>query len=118
MTIQEGELLWTPREAFAKSSQLALFMDWLRVHRKLDFADYAALWQWSVDQLEEFWAALWQYFEIDSSAPYECVLKEREMPGALWFPGARVNFAKHMLRKGQTSRPLSTIAARSDRRRR
>jgi len=82
MTIQEGELLWTPREAFAKSSQLASFMDWLRVHRQLDFTDYAALWQWSVDCLEDFWAAVWEYFEIESSTPYEYVLKERTMPGA------------------------------------
>ncbi|KPU99490.1 acetoacetyl-CoA synthetase [Variovorax paradoxus] len=105
MTIQEGELLWTPREAFAKSSQLASFMDWLRVHRQLEFTDYAALWQWSVDCLEDFWAAVWEYFEIESSTPHECVLKERTMPGAEWFPGARVNFAKHMLRKGRRGWP-------------
>lgn len=105
MTIQEGELLWTPREAFAKASQLASFMDWLRRQRGLDFADYSALWQWSVDCLEDFWGALWEYFAIDSSTPYECVLKERVMPGAQWFPGARVNFARHMLRKGRRGRP-------------
>jgi acetoacetyl-CoA synthetase len=92
MTIQEGDLLWTPSPALVQTSQLARFMHWLREHRSLDFADYAALWQWSVDFVEDFWEALWQYFEIDSSAPYTSVLNERVMPGAVWFPGARVNF--------------------------
>lgn len=105
MTLGEGELLWTPRPAFAQAAQVSLFMDWLKREKGLDFADYASLWQWSVDRLEDFWEALWRYFQIDSSTPYECVLRERVMPGAVWFPGARVNFAKHMLRKGQRGRP-------------
>ena len=105
MAIKEGDLLWTPRPEFAQSSQIGLFMDWLRREKGLDCADYSALWQWSVDCIEDFWAALWTYFEIDSSTPHECVLKERAMPGAVWFPGARVNFAKHMLRRGRRGRP-------------
>lgn len=105
MAVQEGDLLWTPGQEFAQSSQIALFMDWLRQHKGLDFADYATLWQWSVDCIEDFWAALWSYFEIDSSTPYDCVLQQRVMPGAVWFPGARVNFAKHVLRKGRRGRP-------------
>ncbi|GMV56391.1 MAG: acetoacetate-CoA ligase [Betaproteobacteria bacterium] len=105
MAVQEGDLLWTPGPEFAQSSQVALFMDWLRRHKGLDFADYATLWQWSVDCIEDFWAALWSYFEIDSSTPYDCVLQQRVMPGAVWFPGARVNFAKHVLRKGRRGRP-------------
>lgn len=105
MAVQEGDLLWTPGQEFAQSSQIALFMDWLRQHKGLDFADYGTLWQWSVDCIEDFWAALWSYFEIDSSTPYDCVLQQRVMPGAVWFPGARVNFAKHVLRKGRRGRP-------------
>ena len=104
MAVQEGDLLWTPGQEFARSSQIALFMDWLRQHKGLDFADYGTLWQWSVDCIEDFWAALWSYFEIDSSTPYDCVLQQRVMPGAVWFPGARVNFAKHVLRKGRRGR--------------
>ncbi len=51
-------------------------------------------WWWAALQRTDFWAALWSYFEIDSSTPYDCVLQQRVMPGAVWFPGARVNFAK------------------------
>jgi acetoacetyl-CoA synthetase len=105
MAAKEGELLWTPRPDFAQSSQLAQFMEWLRGKRGLDFPDYAALREWSVDRIEDFWAALWEYFAIESSTAYSCVLKERVMPGAVWFPGARVNFARHMLRNGRRGRP-------------
>ncbi|MBC5762940.1 acetoacetate--CoA ligase [Ramlibacter albus] len=105
MAVKEGELLWTPRPDFAQSSQVALFMDWLRRERGLDFPGHASLWEWSVDRIEDFWAALWDYFGIESSTPHSCVLEERVMPGAVWFPGARVNFARHMLHKGQRGRP-------------
>ena len=83
MPVQEGELLWTPSTEFVQWSQVSRFMDWLRRNRNLDFADYPSLWQWSVDFVEDFWAALWQYFEIDSSTPYTSVLNERVMPGAV-----------------------------------
>jgi acetoacetyl-CoA synthetase len=56
-----------------------------------------SLWTWSIEHLEDFWQAIWDYFEIKSSAPHECVLRKRVMPGAEWFPGARLNFAEHML---------------------
>ena len=99
MAVQEGDLLWTPRPDYVKQAQVTRFMDWLRQRKGLDFADYPTLWQWSVDCVEDFWGAVWEYFEVESSTPYECVLRNRTMPGAEWFPGARVNFARHMLRK-------------------
>ena len=67
-----------------------------RLVRARGFSDYHELWRWSVDDLEGFWGALWQWFEIDS--PYERVLGSREMPGAEWFPGASLNYAEHLFR--------------------
>jgi len=64
----------------------------------LHFANYDSLWHWSVTELEEFWHAIWDYFGIESSAPHTRVLGKREMPGAGWFPGARLNYAQHVLR--------------------
>jgi acetoacetyl-CoA synthetase len=58
--------------------------------------DYHSLWRWSVEQLEDFWAAIWDEYEVGGG--YDAVLASREMPGAVWFPGARVNFAEHMFR--------------------
>src|SRR6185437_9764345 len=59
---------------------------------------YHDLWQWSVDELEDFWASLWEFFEVESSEPYERVLTTHEMPGARWFPGARLSYAQHVFR--------------------
>lgn len=73
---------------------------WLRETRGLDLPDYDALWRWSVSDLEGFWGSLWEYFDVRSSAPYERVLADRSMPGAVWFPGARLNYAEHALRGG------------------
>jgi len=97
--IQEGDLLWRPSPERIARANLTALLKWLAEHRGLEFADYHALWQWSVTDLEGFWGALWDYFGIRSSAPYTRVLAERRMPGARWFPGARLNYAEHVLRK-------------------
>jgi acetoacetyl-CoA synthetase len=59
---------------------------------------YHDLWRWSVEHLEEFWESIWDHFDVRASAPYERVLGSRTMPGAEWFPGARLNFAEHVFR--------------------
>ena len=96
--IREGELLWTPSAGMADGSTVARFMRWLSRERGLEFTDYHALWRWSVDDLDAFWAAIWDFFEVRSSTPYTRVLDRRVMPGARWFAGARLNFAEHVLR--------------------
>ncbi len=93
----EGELLWRPNAARREKSHLTHFVDWLGRERGLAFDDYQALWRWSVQDLEAFWAAIWDYFRVRSSAPYTQVLGRRQMPGAQWFPGARLNYAEHAL---------------------
>lgn len=67
-------------------------------HAGLDGTEYAALHHWSVTDLEGFWAAVWDYFDIDADTPYEQVLAEERMPGARWFPGATLNYTHHALR--------------------
>ncbi len=93
----EGELLWRPSVARREKSHLTHFVDWLGRERGLSFESYHALWLWSVQDLEAFWAAIWDYFRVRSSVPYTQVLGRREMPGAQWFPGARLNYAEHAL---------------------
>jgi len=97
-SVREGDLLWTPSAAQIADANVTKFMDWLARERGLRFRDYAELWQWSVQELEEFWRAIWDYFGIQSSHPYSRVLGKRSMPGAEWFPGARLNYAEHILR--------------------
>lgn len=71
----------------------------------LAFETHQALWNWSVEHLEEFWETVWEYCEIKSAAPYRCVLEERKMPGAKWFPGATLNYAENVFRNERSDRP-------------
>jgi acetoacetyl-CoA synthetase len=72
-------------------------MSWLEEHRGLHVTTHEELWRWSVDDLEGFWSAVWDYFGVVSHAPYLQVLGSRAMPGAEWFPGALLNYAEHAL---------------------
>jgi len=96
--VKEGELLWTPRPEFAEASNLTRYMRWLKQTRGTDYADYDALWRWSVTDIEGFWASIWEYFQVMSDQPYLRVLDRRAMPGGKWFEGSRLNYAEHLLR--------------------
>ena len=97
MTLVQGQVLWTPPADARERFVLGRYLEWLRRERGLDFAGYDELWKWSVSDLEGFWASVWDFFEIRAHTPYERVLGAREMPGVEWFPGARLNFADHMV---------------------
>src|SRR5580704_12334479 len=103
--VKEGDLLWTPSAEWVAGSNLVHFMKWLQQHRGLNFTDYAGLWHWSVTDIEAFWGALWEYCEVQASVPYQKVLGRSEMPGADWFPGARLNYAQNILRSERPATP-------------
>lgn len=92
--------VWAPHPDDVSRAQITQFIEWLRTHRDLHLEGYDALWQWSVEDLEAFWSAVWDYFEVDASEPYDEVLTRGSMPGTRWFPGARLNYAEHVLRTG------------------
>ena len=106
--MKEGELLWTPDPAWAETTAVARFMRRAGERHGRRFADYEELRRWSVDEPEAFWAEVWDFFGVMSSAPYERVLGARTMPGAEWFRGARVNYAEHMLRHEAAAAPGET----------
>jgi acetoacetyl-CoA synthetase len=84
-------------------TELDRYARWLAC-RGRQVADYAELWRWSVTDLTGFWASIWDYFEIPGD--YQAVLGSVEMPGARWFPGARLNYAEHALgRPDDADRP-------------
>ena len=79
------------------------FTRWLNETRGLNFdpttvEGYDAMWRWSVSDLEAFWGAIWDYFAIESPTRHERVLANPVMPGARWFEGAQVNYARQVLR--------------------
>ena len=96
--VQEGQLLWTPSKDFSENSELATYMRWLAAEKGKSFQGYRELHQWSVDHMDEFWASVWDYFDIQSDTPYAQVVDSYVMPGAKWFTGARLNYAEHILR--------------------
>jgi acetoacetyl-CoA synthetase len=96
--VNEGDLLWTPSEAFARSSNMAAYMDWLAAERGQRFADYHALWRWSVQETEAFWSSIWQWCGVVHDGSDERVTDGAAMPHTQWFPDARVNYAEHVLR--------------------
>ena len=105
-----GEVLWTPPADVGETTQLGRYLGWLRQTRGIDHAGYDELWRWSVDDLEGFWGSLWDFFEIRAHAPYERVLGSREMPGAEWFAGSRLNYAEHMLGRDEDSDQVAVLA--------
>ncbi len=102
--------LWRPPEPRDEATQIAGFLRWLREQRGRSFDGYADLWQWSVSDLEGFWGSLWEFFGVRASTPYDRVLGSREMPGAEWFTGARLNYAEHMLGTDEDSGRVAVIA--------
>lgn len=83
--------------------RLTRFRRWLAAERGLDFPDYDALWRWSVSDLRGFWRAVWDFHAIESPTPWETELVAPVMPGARWFPGAQVNFARQALRHAEAA---------------
>ena len=83
--------------------RITLYQDWLARERGLRFDSYDALWRWSTTDLHGFWSSIWEYFQVESPTPYRTVLEEPVMPGAVWFPGAQVNYARQALRHAETA---------------
>ena len=96
-TPRQGEVLWTPSSDARQTSEIGRFMDFVRDRSGRDFADYQSLWEWSISDLEGFWAAIWDFYGIRAHTPYERVMSSPEMPGVRWFEGATLNYAEHMV---------------------
>jgi acetoacetyl-CoA synthetase len=89
--------IWRPSPAQLEAAEMTAFMRWAGDRHGLDFAGYGELWEWSVDELEQFWADIWEFCEVRASRPYERVLVSHEMPGTVWFEGAELNYAENLI---------------------
>jgi acetoacetyl-CoA synthetase len=91
--------LWIPSEERKRQANITRFMDQVNAWYGLNLGSYADLYRWSVENIPEFWAAIWDFAEIKSSQRYDQVIDDlSKFPGAIWFPGARLNFAENLLR--------------------
>ncbi|WP_448625021.1 AMP-binding protein [Geodermatophilus sp. URMC 64] len=101
---------WLPSPGDVESSRVGEFLRWLQRERGLSFDGYDSLWRWSVEELEDFWASVWQFFAVPATVPYSAVLGDRGMP-ARWFPGARLNYAQAVLDRAPRDRPAIVAVA-------
>ena len=90
--------MWTPTPERVAGANITAFMGWLRETRGLEFTNYPDLWQWSVTETDAFWQAIWDYSDVIAVEQPTAVLGQRDMPGAEWFPGARLNYAENVMR--------------------
>ena len=95
-TTQQGDLLWEPSEERLERATLTRYLGWLRSEKGLEFDDYAALWRWSTEEIEAFWASVWEFCDV--LGDYDEVLPRGGMPGAQWFSGAELSYAEHIVR--------------------
>lgn len=104
----ERDILWFPSQARAEASTMAQFERFLVDKYGLSFFDYSDMWCWSISELDVFWKAVSEYFNMRFFEPAEKVLGTRQMPGADWFPDSKVNFADQVL--SRTDLPSDQLA--------
>ncbi|WP_405655310.1 acetoacetate--CoA ligase [Streptomyces sp. RK9] len=103
--------LWQPDQQRIAGAQVTRFQAWAAEHHGAPAAGgYEALHRWSVDELDTFWEAVTEWFDVRFTTPYTRVLGDRSMPGAEWFPGATLNYAEHALRAGEDPARADTPA--------
>jgi acetoacetyl-CoA synthetase len=94
-----GELLWKPSEERIKNTNIYKFMQTVNRKHGMNFKEYAELYKWSIENIPDFWADMWEEAEIIASKGYDTVIDDiTRMPGARWFSGAKLNFAQNLLR--------------------
>jgi acetoacetyl-CoA synthetase len=110
-TERAPDVLWRPSTAAVEQSAMARYVAWPGHNHGVQASGCEDLWSWSVEHLDEFWASVWEFFDVRASQPYHAVLTERGMPGATWFPGARLNYAEQTFRHAMDERPALVVVA-------
>jgi len=91
--------LWNPSEDRIKNANMTRFIEFVNRRYGKEFKSYRDLYQWSVECIPDFWAAMWDFAEIKTSRGYDQVVDDlKKFPGAKWFVGAKLNFAENLLR--------------------
>ena len=92
-------VLWQPSAERRENANITRFMQRVCSVYGISITDYAALYQWSIKNSTNFWDLLWQFADTIAERKGEVVLLHEDlMPGAVWFPDARLNYAENLLR--------------------
>ncbi len=98
MTQRPDDILWSPSEDQVAEAEMTRFRNSVNGYQGLHLADYAELHQWSTSQAPEFWRSLWTFCDVVGHGPgTDLVADFHQMPGARWFPEARLNYAENLL---------------------
>lgn len=109
--MRESATLWKPSAQMIQQSNLTKYSNWLLQDRGLEFESYQALWQWSVDHPGAFWKSILDYFQVSLHSPYEMVISPQSMPYTQWFEGATLNYAEHIFKQKDDTRPALAFAS-------
>jgi len=110
-----GAVLWEPDDKTVRNARVTRFMSWLKARDGLLFDGYEELWQWSVTRPGDFWAAVWDYFEVLGDRGPGPALAGEVMPDVRWFDGATLNYARNALRTAWTDPGRTAIIFDSER---
>jgi acetoacetyl-CoA synthetase len=106
--------LWAPTSDFIHDSNISDYTRWLKDNKGLPFPGYEELWQWSVDQSDDFWTSLFQYFNILHDGNIAQVTNGRPMPNTEWFQGISLSYAEHIFRRSSKSHPAIIFKSERD----
>ena len=99
MSRNSKQPLWQPSIERIDASNLKRFGEYLEHKLGVMFDDYQQLHQWSVEHPNLFWEHIWRFTDIRASQAWDSVLSDgQQFPGAVWFEGARLNYAENLLR--------------------
>ncbi len=92
--------LWKPSDSRSANSSMQAFINYVNKKYTTAFKEYAELFEWSNENIADFWASFWEFSEIKYSKKYDEIVDDpKKMPGAKWFRGARLNFAENLLKR-------------------
>ncbi|MGY5014915.1 acetoacetate--CoA ligase [Streptomyces sp. 900105755] len=109
-TADDRQVTWQPNAEQRELTRLWDFMSWVAEHRDVRLTDYRGAWRWSVREPAEFWGAVREYFGVVGEGFQGPALAEERMPGAVWYPHARLNFAENVLRHARDPHLADTTA--------
>jgi acetoacetyl-CoA synthetase len=93
-----AKLLWTPSDERIKGTNMYRFMNFINEKYNKKISEYKYLYEWSIENITDFWVSLWEFADIKASKQFDQVIDDlNKMPGAKWFSGARLNFAENLL---------------------
>ena len=115
-SVAVGDVLWTPKPDAVKASAMARYAHYVGTAHGVDLTDYEGLRQWSIENPDDFWASIWSFFDVPHSRTYDEIRTGDVMPGARWFPGARLNYAEILFAQASTDRPALLVLQEGNRR--